>query len=78
MYGIRYANGEVDNLSYDLRFLMEDYLWSIDSSRRGSVVFDGATPVVQVGTNPDDLQWETFSDAHVEIPDAWFEWLSQP
>ena len=71
MYGIRYPDGDID-LYHDLRKLKEDLAWVHEMFASGHAVFEGAEPVVQVGTNPGDLQWETFEDARVEIPAWWW------
>lgn len=74
MYGIRYDDGDIDLYS-DLRELRDDLIWSREQAETNPRLFGGAEPVVQVGTNPDDLQWETFEDARVEIPAVWWEWF---
>lgn len=74
MYGIMYPDGDID-LCYYLEELREELLWVRAKEAEGYSSFAGAEPVVRVGTNPDDYQWETFEDARVEIPAVWWDWF---
>ena len=72
MYGIRYYDGDIDLYS-NLRELRDDLVWIREAAETNPRLFGGAEPVVRVGTNPADYQWETFEDARVEIPNWWWE-----
>jgi len=71
MYGLQFQSGEVDFVTSDLGELRKD----LRQMRRAAQFYSeyaGLVPVVQVGTNPADVQWETFEDARIEIPDWWW------
>lgn len=71
MYGLMFPDGSVDFWTSDLDELRDDLHWVKWCAKTDSD-YEDAEPVVQVGTSSADMQWETFEDARIEIPDWWW------
>ena len=72
MYGLRFSEGDIDYVTNDLGELRDDLRYVREQATVEPSLFAGAVPVVQVGTSSADMQWETFEDARIEIPDWWY------
>lgn len=66
MLAIRYPDGHLDHCA-DLAEVEEALAWAREQAKTDPELFSGAVPVIKVGTNPEDYQWETFEDAPLEV-----------
>lgn len=71
MYGLLFSDGSVNLWTSDLGELRDDLRWA-KACADTDPDFVGVEPVVRVGTNHGDAQWETFENARIEIPDWWW------